>query len=157
MLLNKREVNMLRAIRFAKGLGVVSVMAAILGLSTDSVSGYVFPVVGSTGGVKVITKSGKGNTTNSTSISSNGSTGDCTRARAIVVAASIAAPTTDSITATARCGDAIVVATAPDGLDTFTVVAQEVAPTLTTPLACTPTYAGTLNLSWTVTCVFLFQ
>jgi hypothetical protein len=104
--------------------------------------------------VEVITKSGKGN---STSVSSNGSTGDCTRARAIVAAASIAQATTDSITATARCGDAVVDTTAPLLTDTFTVEAEEVAPTLAAPLECTPAYVGTLNLSWTITCVFLFQ
>jgi hypothetical protein len=161
--LTTKGVTMLKTFRSVKGLAVVSAMAAILGIA-DSVSGLVIPISKPPGGVKVVTKSGKGGTTNSTSISSNGSTSDCTKLRAIVAAASIGGtlPTNDSITAEATCGDAALDVTAPPNntsTDPFVVEATEVTSTTPAnpPATCNPNYAGVENRAWTITCVFLFN
>ena len=113
---------MMRAIRAAKSLGVVTVAAAVLSLSADSASGV------SPGGSKVIGKSGQGTSVQSTSTSSNGNTGDCSKLRLVVVSATVS-DLSDSLTVTTRCvfGGVLVPvasATAPDA-DGFAFDVQE--------------------------------
>jgi hypothetical protein len=155
---------MFRAIRLAKGFGVVAALAAFLSLSAESVSGFVFPSGGSSGGVKVITKSGKGGSTQSTSTSSNG-IGTCATARLIVVSAGIKGEVGNQITATAKCNSVDVpgatvtaVDPGPPNDDFQSEVVDPLNPdlNLTGTPQCTPGTAAAGNSNWTVTCVFLF-
>ena len=152
---------MLRAIRLAKGLGVVTVAAAVLSLSAESVSG-----TGLSGGTKVIVKSGKGSSSStSTSTSSTGNTGDCARLRLVVVAAAISNGAFENeIKAEAKCGGSVVAtatATDPgDGTVDFDHTVQPLnPPSATGAPTCVRTYTEPTpgaDSTWSITCVFLF-
>ncbi|MGH7313999.1 MAG: hypothetical protein ACREJV_12565 [Candidatus Rokuibacteriota bacterium] len=156
---------MLRALRLAKGLGVVIVAAAVLSLSADRVGGIVLPAGG---GAKVIVITGKGRSVHSNGTTSIGITGDCRKVRVVAASAAIANGVFDNtITATATCGTLTVDATATDpGSGDVAYQADELvqnpAPgaNARNPMSCVHTYfdPGTLtpDSRWTISCTFLF-
>jgi hypothetical protein len=95
---------MSQTLLFAKVVALVTVVAVVLAFSPDPVSSGQF------GGIKVFLISGKNNSI-STSTSSSGRTGGCDKAVYMVVTAAISGGDADNtVTATASCDAAPVVA-----------------------------------------------
>jgi len=150
---------MLRASRVAKGIGVLTVAAAILSLTAEGASGA--------GGAKIFLISGKGDVAQSTSISSNGrNTSLCTKLRYAVATASISNGTAgNTMHVEARCGTtpiAQVTAQDPGGgaVDFDHNEVELVPPGATGTPNCFRDYeevAATPDSTWTITCVFLFD
>ncbi|HSF05802.1 MAG TPA: hypothetical protein VLG10_08435 [Methylomirabilota bacterium] len=144
---------MLRAFQLTKSLAVVTVIAVILAFSADVVSSGQF------GGVKVFLISGKNNSISS-STSSSGRTGDCSRVALVVVSAAISGGTAgNTVAVKAKCGDTIVADTvATDPGDGSVDFQYEVAtPDETgTPRCVRELVPAPSNSGWTVTCTFHF-
>lgn len=162
---------MLQAIRVAKGLGIVGIAATVLVLPAEWAIGGL--LVGS----KSVVISGKGNSAQSTSNSSNGFSGSCARLRLVVVSAAITDGTAgNDITVTAKCvenGTTTIVGTVIADVvnpaeiafatetnvrdDGGTLDDDEFPATAAGTPRCERVYTGSSpHSNWTVSCYFLF-
>jgi hypothetical protein len=157
------EITMCRFVRSVRNIVAVVVVVAVAALYAESAIAQ--------GGTRVVVLSGKGMRTQSTSVSSSGSTGSCSTLRLVVVSAAISGGDMgNTITANARCQTPgpISSATATDdgndattGGEEFNYDADEVTPgSHTGQPRCERVYSEPTpaeNSSWTVTCIFVFQ